>query len=732
MRRKTLRLWLGAALFAFCATSAHAITIAVLDAGGVADGSGATFEDLSTGGDTIGAMTGTFVADPADWAQSGPGDIRWNDSEFDYDAASSNMATWTFGGLPVGSEWNVLASWGNAGQANLSTEAPYVFNGTTNLVNQEAGANPDLVLADSRPENVEFQILGTATIGAGGTLVVTLGSDPNGTPGDTDWVIADAIAIMPVSAPSAPEWNEDPVIGDDATVSLAYDSTIAGKASDPNFDPVTYSKVSGPSWLTVNSDGTMTGLAPATTGTNTWIVNASDGTLSANAELKIYVKGLTPPTWTEPVEGEEAVIGVPYSDTLAGQATEPDGDEITYTKVSGPSWLFVGSDGELMGSPAAPLGTNTWVVKATDPQGSADATLSIFIRESLPPEWTTNNITASSGAVGEDYSDTIAGMATDPDGEEIEYSKVSGPTWLNVSPDGVLSGIPAIGDLGSNTFTVAADTPLDDPVEATLNIFVADEPAPTIIAVIDGGGPTAGDLAHTMIADLSVGGASIGTMTGSFSSDAAGWQTGDGNYWNNTEWDFDPVAGKTATWTFGNLDVGSEWDVFSTWKEQDNRSDAAPYTIQGGAPILVDQEPVPAADLVLDDGTAAPSSYNFQKIGTGIVNGAGELVVTLSSVADTGTDLGDWVIVDAVAIARQDGGSAPVQVTDLVISGPVAGGMVLSWTSVDGSPYGVQTNVDLVSGIWGTLETGIPGTGGTITVTNTIGPDQTFYRVISE
>ena len=70
----------------------------------------------------------------------------------------------------------------------------------------------------------------------------------------------------------------------------------------------------------------------------------------------------------------------------------------------------------------------------------------------------------------------------------------------------------------------------------------------------------------------------------------------------------------------------------------------APYTIQGGTPILVNQEPVPAADLVLDDGTATSSSYNFQQIGTGTVNGAGELVVTLGSAAD------DWVIVDAVAI----------------------------------------------------------------------------------
>jgi hypothetical protein len=263
-------------------------------------------------------------------------------------------------------------------------------------------------------------------------------------------------------------------------------------------------------------------------------------------------------------------------------------------------------------------------------------------------------------------------------------------------------------------------------VNATLNIFVADEPIPTVIAVIDGGGPDAADSSHANIVDTSIGGASIGTMTGSFASDAPGWNTAFDNYWNDTEWDFAPGEGSTAIFTFGNLPIGSEWTVYSTWKDQDNRSQVAPYTIQGGTPILVNQEPVPSADLVLDDGTAASSSYNFQQIGMGIVNDDGELIVTLGSAAD------DWVIIDAVAIARQEGGSEPVPVIDLVITGPVTGGMVLSWTSVDGNLYGVETNANLVVGNWELLESGILGNGGTLSVTNPVGLEQLFYRVISE
>ena len=170
------------------------------------------------------------------------------------------------------------------------------------------------------------------------------------------------------------------------------------------------------------------------------------------------------------------------------------------------------------------------------------------------------------------------------------------------------------------------------------------------IAVIDGGGPTAGDLAHTTITDLSTGGDSIGGITGGFTSDASGWRTADTSYWNNTEWDFAPGAGSTATWTFSNMAEGTQWDVYSTWKLQDNRSYDAPYTIQGGADILIDQEIGPNPDLILNDSTDGVNEYNFEKIGTATVNGAGEIVITLSSVADTGDGSGDWVIVDAIAI----------------------------------------------------------------------------------
>lgn len=67
------------------------------------------------------------------------------------------------------------------------------------------------------------------------------------------------------------------------------------------------------------------------------------------------------------------------------------------------------------------------------------------------------------------------------------------------------------------------------------------------------------------------------------------------------------------------------------------------------------------------------------------------------------------------------------------IAGPFAGGMELSWIGIDGESYGVETNANLLfNGGWNSFTSNILGTGGEITVTNTIGPNETFYRVITE
>ncbi|HEX7261058.1 MAG TPA: putative Ig domain-containing protein, partial [Luteolibacter sp.] len=100
----------------------------------------------------------------------------------------------------------------------------------------------------------------------------------------------------------APVFTADPILMADATVGSAYTGqTLAGKVTDVDAgDAITYSKVSGPAWLSVAANGGLTGVPPSGSGgLNTFVVRATDGSSATDdAELRINVLGLPLP-WTK-------------------------------------------------------------------------------------------------------------------------------------------------------------------------------------------------------------------------------------------------------------------------------------------------------------------------------------------------------------------------------------------------------------------------------------------------
>ena len=76
------------------------------------------------------------------------------------------------------------------------------------------------------------------------------------------------------------------------------------------------------------------------------------------------------------------VAGQNYGGSLASDATDPNGDTLTFSKISGPSWLLVAGNGALAGTPlSAHVGTNRLVVRALDSGGLfSNATLNVTVR----------------------------------------------------------------------------------------------------------------------------------------------------------------------------------------------------------------------------------------------------------------------------------------------------------------------------------------------------------------
>ncbi|MBP8606419.1 MAG: hypothetical protein KBI46_11360, partial [Phycisphaerae bacterium] len=139
------------------------------------------------------------------------------------------------------------------------------------------------------------------------------------------------------SADSAPRFAADPLILPDGAQGTAYTGqTLAAWAEDADGDTLTFSKISGPAWLSVSAGGLLSGTPGSTdAGKNTFIVRAADPFgACTDTQLIIYVHGLAAAHY--PFEGNAldqsgggwngtASGGPAYTSGFFGQAIDLDG-----------------------------------------------------------------------------------------------------------------------------------------------------------------------------------------------------------------------------------------------------------------------------------------------------------------------------------------------------------------------------------------------------------------------
>lgn len=87
-----------------------------------------------------------------------------------------------------------------------------------------------------------------------------------------------------------------------------------------------------------------------------------------------------------------------------------------------------------------------------------------------PPQFRATTLDKPAAAAGHPYNATLAGDATGTGA--LTFSKMAGPAWLNVAPNGTITGMPAPADVGVNTFRVRVTDPIGSLHTATLLIFV--------------------------------------------------------------------------------------------------------------------------------------------------------------------------------------------------------------------------------------------------------------------
>ncbi len=100
-----------------------------------------------------------------------------------------------------------------------------------------------------------------------------------------------------------------------------------------------------------------------------------------------------------------------------------------------------------------------------------------------PPGFLSNPFTVASANAGQLFAATLATYASDPNGDSITFTKLSGPAWLSVASNGGLSGTPVSVNVGTNSFVMRATDPGGLSSTATMNLTVI--AAPPIVVSAD-------------------------------------------------------------------------------------------------------------------------------------------------------------------------------------------------------------------------------------------------------
>lgn len=135
-----------------------------------------------------------------------------------------------------------------------------------------------------------------------------------------------------------------------------------------------------------------------------------------------------PPTFTvNPFTVANANAGQAYSGTIATNATDLNGDALTFSKVSGPAWLNVAANGALSGTPLSPdVGANAFVVQVADPGAlSSTATMNLQVIAAPP---IVLSATPQSGSLQLNWTGGIAPY------QVYTTTNLINPAWIAVGP----------------------------------------------------------------------------------------------------------------------------------------------------------------------------------------------------------------------------------------------------------------------------------------------------------
>jgi M6 family metalloprotease-like protein len=286
------------------------------------------------------------------------------------------------------------------------------------------------------------------------------------------WQGFGAVGETAVRANQAPVWTANPIAGAEANAGAAYNADLSALATDEVNDVVTFSKVSGPAWLTVNADGTIAGTSQSSdAGLNTFTIRATDlagayadTTLTINVNSPIadwHMNELAGPTIYDSIGGFN---GTAQGSLVYGQSGVPGA-------AAGNSAISFSGSGTAVSTPALNVASNTFTITAMVKRNGTQGYLAGIVSS---PEFTfgfgssDNRLTYvrsyiynSSTLVVPDNQWTFVALAVSPDGAVLYMatnSAVSAYSTGRTDPAStVFAGAGSLGKSGWSNFNGAMD-----------------------------------------------------------------------------------------------------------------------------------------------------------------------------------------------------------------------------------------------------------------------------------
>lgn len=241
-------------------------------------------------------------------------------------------------------------------------------------------------------------------------------------------------------------------------------------ATDANADSIKYSLASAPPGMVIVSAGSFNlrwAATSAQVGTHRVVLQADDqfGGVTQQA-FDITVTPNQAPVFTS-VPKTTAVVGRQYQ--YATTVTDAEGDNLTYSVVSGPDGLRMGGNSVAWTPTASQIGNHTVVIAANDRLGGyTEQSYSITVHPNYAPQFTSKPVYgAKVGKNGYSYTMT----ATDANGDAISYRRVAGPFGMQLSAN-VLRWEPALANVGVHNVTMEAYDPYGGASQQSFTVTV--------------------------------------------------------------------------------------------------------------------------------------------------------------------------------------------------------------------------------------------------------------------